>query len=328
MKQLATTSLLVALAVAVAQPADAADPLSKDMPARIEAIPIQTLTLSDEQFLKGDAYGRPTTIAGVLRVAQGSGRLPLVVLVPGSGGINASADVWDRQFESMGISTFMMDSFAGRGIVNTVVDQSQLGRLNMILDLYRSLTALAAHPRVDPNRIAVMGFSRGGQATLYASLKRFHKMWNPSGVDPAVYIALYPPCITTYIGDTDVSDHPIRMFHGTSDDYVEIGPCRGYFARLKATARDVQMTEYPDTWHAYDLPLLPSTPTVAQNAQTTHCVLKEEPIGTIMNSATQKQFSNTDECVGRNPHVAYSASSTHATEDAVKMLLKTVFKLN
>jgi len=328
MKQLATTSLLVALAVAVAQPADAADPVSKEMPARIEAIPIQTLTLSDEQFLKGDAYGRATTIAGILRVAQGSGRLPLVVLVPGSGGINASADVWDRQFESMGISTFMMDSFAGRGIVSTVVDQSQLGRLNMILDLYRSLTALAAHPRVDPNRIAVMGFSRGGQATLYASLKRFHKMWNPGGVDPAVYIALYPPCITTYIGDTDVSDHPIRMFHGTSDDYVEIGPCRGYFARLKATARDVQMTEYPDTWHAYDLPLLPSTPTVAQNAQTTHCVLKEEPIGTIINAATQKQFSNTDECVGRNPHVAYSASSTHATEDAVKTLLKTVFKLN
>src|SRR6266436_1929284 len=230
MKQLVTTSLLVALAFAVAQPADA-DAVSKDTPSRIEAIPIQTLTLSDEQFLKGDAYGRPTTIAGVLRVAQGSGRLPLVVLVPGSGGINASADVWDRQFESMGISTFVMDSFAGRGIVSTVVDQSQLGRLNMILDLYRSLTALAAHPRVDPT----------------------------------VYIALYPPCITTYVGDTDVSDHPIRMFHGISDDYVEIGPCRGYFARLKATAHDIQMTEFPDTWHAYDSPSLPPTPTVVQN---------------------------------------------------------------
>ena len=328
MKQLVTTSVLVALAVAVAQPADAADAVSKDAPARIEAIPIQTLTLSDEQFLKGDAYGRPTTIAGVLRVAQGSGRLPLVVLVPGSGGINASADVWDRQFESMGISTFVMDSFAGRGIVSTVVDQSQLGRLNMILDLYRSLTVLAAHPRVDPNRIAVMGFSRGGQATLYASLKRFHKMWNPGGVDPAVYIALYPPCITTYVGDTDVSDHPIRMFHGISDDYVEIGPCRGYFARLEATANDIQMTEFPDTWHAYDSPSLPPTPTVVRNGQTTHCVLKEEPVGTIINAATQKPFNNADECVGRNPHVAYSASSTHATELAIKTLLKAVFKLN
>jgi dienelactone hydrolase len=328
MKQLVMACLLAALAVAVVRPADAADALSKDAPARIEAIPVQTLTLSDEQFLKGDAYGRPTAIAGVLRIAQGLGRLPVVVLVAGSGGHGTGADVWDRQFQSMGISTFVMDSFAGRGIVSTVVDQSQLGRLNMILDLYRSLAVLAAHPRVDPDRIAVMGFSRGGQATLYAALKRFHKMWNPGGVDPAAYIALYPPCITTYIGDTDVSDHPIRMFHGISDDYVEIGPCRGYFARLKATAKDVQMTEYADTWHAYDSPTMPPVPRVAQNAQTTHCVLKEEPAGTIINTATQKPFSFADACVGRNPHVAYSASSTRATEDAVKTLLKTVFKLN
>lgn len=327
MKQL-TTSVLAMFAIAVAQTAAAADAVSKDTPARIEAIPIQTLTVSDEQFLKGDAYGRPTTIAGVLRVAQGSGRLPLVVLVPGSGGINAAADVWDRQFEAMGISTFMLDSFAGRGIVSTVVDQTQLGRLNGILDLYRALAILAAHPRVDPNRIAVMGFSRGAQTTLYASLKRFHKMWNPGGIDAAAYIALYPPCITTYIGDTDVSDHPIRMFHGISDDYVEIGPCRAYFERLKQTAKDVQMIEYPDTWHAYDFPLLPPTPTVVQNGQTTHCVLREEPAGTIINTATQKPFTYADACVGRNPHLAYSATSTRATEESVKSLLKTVFKLN
>src|SRR5215467_12637167 len=82
MKQLLTTGLLVALAVAVAQPADA-DAISKDTPGRIEAIPIQTLTISDEPFLKGDAYGRPTTIAGVLRVAQGSGRLPLAAFAEG-----------------------------------------------------------------------------------------------------------------------------------------------------------------------------------------------------------------------------------------------------
>ena len=82
MNQLVTT-LLMALALAVAQPVVAADAVSRDIAARVEAIPIQTLTISDEQFLKGDAYGRPTTIAGILRIAQGSGRLPLVILVPG-----------------------------------------------------------------------------------------------------------------------------------------------------------------------------------------------------------------------------------------------------
>jgi hypothetical protein len=98
-----------------------AQPLSKDIAARIEAIPIQTLTISDEQFLKGDAYGKPTTIAGVLRVAQGSGRLPVVIFIAGSSGFGPVSDVWDRQFEEMGISTFAMDSFAGRVIVSTAL---------------------------------------------------------------------------------------------------------------------------------------------------------------------------------------------------------------
>ena len=57
-----------AIVTALILPA-AAQSLSKDIAGRIEAIPIQTLTISDEQFLKGDAYGKPTTIAGALRVA-------------------------------------------------------------------------------------------------------------------------------------------------------------------------------------------------------------------------------------------------------------------
>jgi dienelactone hydrolase len=317
----------VGITVAMAMPATP-QPLSKDIAARIEAIPIQTLTISDEQFLKGDAYGKPTTIAGVLRVAQGPGRLPLVILIAGSGGVAPNADVWDRQFQGMGISTFAMDSFAGRGIVSTVVDQSQLGRLNMILDVYRSLEILAAHPRVDPARIAVMGFSRGGQASLYSSVKRFQRTWNRSGIEPAAYIALYPPCITTFVDDTEVSDRPIRMFHGVSDDYVEIGPCRDYLARLQKTAKDVKMVEFPDTWHAFDYLNLPPVPTVVQSAQTTHCSLKEEPLGTIVNTQTRMPFTYQDQCVGRSPHVAYSATSTRATEDAVKALLRTAFKLN
>ena len=86
-----------AIVTALILPA-AAQSLSKDIAGRIEAIPIQTLTISDEQFLKGDAYGKPTTIAGVLRVAQGSGRLPVVVFIAGSSGLGPVADVWGRQF--------------------------------------------------------------------------------------------------------------------------------------------------------------------------------------------------------------------------------------
>ena len=326
MKKLAIAVLAI-LAVAVAQATLVSVTLAENIEQHTETITIQTVTISDEQFLKGDPSGRPTTISGTLKLAQGSGHLPLVILLHGSGGIEENAALWERLFASVGISTFAIDSFTGRGIVSTVADQSQLGRLNMILDLYRSLAILSAHPAVDPNRIAVMGFSRGGQAALYAALKRFQRIWNPSGIDPAAYIALYAPCITTYIDDTQVTDHPIRIFHGRSDDWVEIAPCRAYFERLKLTAKNVQMTEYPNTWHAFDYPSLPSNPIDVPYAQTTHCVLKEEPMGTIINVATHKPFTSGDDCVGRNAHVAYSVKATRATEDAVGTLLKKVFAL-
>jgi dienelactone hydrolase len=322
------TGIFATLALAIIQSVATANTLSRDIAWWIEAIPIQTLTISDQQFLNGDAAGKPTTIAGVLRIAQSPGRTPLVILMHGSGGFEVNADLWARQFGSAGISTFALDSFSGRGIASTVIDQSQLGRLNMILDLYRSLAVLAAHPLVDPNRIAVMGFSRGGQAALYATLKRFQNMWNTSRIDPAAYIALYPQCNTTYLNETEVTDHPIRIFHGISDDYVAIAPCRAYFERLKQAGKDVQMTEYPDTWHAFDYPSLTSTPTVVHNGQTTNCVLREEAAGTIVNAATDKPFTYADDCVGRNPHVAYSAEATHATEEAVSALLKKIFGLD
>jgi hypothetical protein len=97
MSRCVTIGLLM-LAVAFGQTlAVSANHTSKDLAARIEAIPVQTLTITDEQFLKGDEYGRPTSIAGVLRIAQGSGRLPAVILVHGSGGFNANIDLWDQQ---------------------------------------------------------------------------------------------------------------------------------------------------------------------------------------------------------------------------------------
>ncbi len=315
-------------AIANAPAASAANVAAGDTGAHGETILVQTLTLSDERFLKGETFGLPAIISGNLRVAPGSGRRPLVILVHGSGGIEENITRWEKVFASLGISTFAVNSFTGRGIVSTVADQSQLGRLNMIIDVYRSLAVLAADPRIDPDRIAVMGFSRGGQAALYASLKRFQKMWNPSGIEPAAYIALYAPCVTTYIDDTEVSDRPIRIFHGTSDDWVEIAPCRAYAERLKHTAKDVQMIELPHAWHAFDYPSLPPRPVVVPYAQTTHCELKEEPVGTIVNVATQKPFTPADKCVGKGAHVAYSAQATRATENAVRLLLQRVFGLN
>ena len=80
-----------------------ADPSLKDLAARTEVRAIETLTLTDQQFLTGDKNGKAVTIAGQLRFPQGaSGRLPAVILQHGSGGPNAGHELWSKHFQRDG----------------------------------------------------------------------------------------------------------------------------------------------------------------------------------------------------------------------------------
>jgi dienelactone hydrolase len=301
----------------------------KDVAARVEIYPIPSLTISDQQFLTGDTNGKPVTVGGEFRIAQGDGRLPVVVLMHGSSGVGASIEPWVHQFNSMGISTFVIDGFTGRGLTAVGPNQALLGRLNLILDIYRSLDILAKHPRVNPDRIVLMGFSRGGQATLYASLDRFNKLWNKSGVQFAGYIPFYPDCSTSYLTDTEVAARPIRIFHGTPDDYNPVASCKAYVARLQDAKRDVVLTEYPDSQHAFDAGLLGiNNITVSVNAQTArHCHIKEDEGGVLVNDDTKAPFGYKDSCIELNPHVGGNTATAEQARKAVTDFLRELFKL-
>jgi dienelactone hydrolase len=297
--------------------------------AQTERIEVHSTTLTDTQVLTGSKEGKAVTLAGELRIPRtGTDRLPAVILLHGSGGISGREDGWSRQFNTIGVATFILNSFTGRGLVSTVADQDQLGRLAMTIDAYRALERLAKHPRIDPARIAVMGFSRGGQAALYSSLKRLYRMHGPaSGLEFAAYITLYANCGTTYVDDHDVADRPIRMFHGTADDYVPVAPCRAYVERLRAKGKDVLLTEYADARHVFDNPAL-QTPVRVAHAQTTRgCRLEEGPDGRIINSQTKQPFSNAgDPCVEKGVTIAYNADAHAQALIAVKEFVVTTLK--
>jgi dienelactone hydrolase len=304
-----------------------ADPSVKDLAARTELHPIETLALSVRQFLTGDKNGKAVTIAGELRFPQGAdGRLPAVILQHGSGGPNARDEHWAKTFNEMGIASFLVDSFSGRGLTRISLNRAVFGPYDVILDAYRAFDVLANHPRIDPSRIALMGFSLGGFSSLYSSLKRFQQMWNPRATF-AAHIPLYAGCPTTFIGDTDVSA-PIRQFHGAADDYTPVAPCRAYFERLRAAGRDVLLTEYPGAYHSFDNPLGNKTPTISKGVQSFRaCKLKEEPLGTIINAESGQPFTYQDPCIQTDAHTGYNEAAANATRKAVKDFVRSVFKL-
>ena len=270
------------------------------------------------------------TLAGELRIPQpGNDKLPAIVLLQPSGGFGSNLNRWLPELNGMGIATFALDSFAGRGIVSTTIDQDQLARFAMMFDAYRALELLAKHPRIDARRIALIGFSRGGQSALYASMKRFQKMYTPAGLEFAAYLPFYAICNTTFIDDTDVSEKPIWQFHGSADDYNPVAPCRSYFERLRSAGKDAVLSEYPNAQHVFDYAALPTTPVVQPRNQTTrNCILKEEPLGEIVNAKTGKSFTHSDPCVELGPHLGYNPAATDAAVAAVKAFLHTTFKLN
>jgi hypothetical protein len=84
--------LIFVVAVSLVAAAAFAAP-TDDMAARTELHAIDTLTLSDAQFLSGDGNAKATIITGALRIPRGEGRLPLVVLQHGSGGMAANVEM-------------------------------------------------------------------------------------------------------------------------------------------------------------------------------------------------------------------------------------------
>ena len=319
--------ILAALCLSLSVSVAGAQPAPQGLAARTELHAIDTLTLSDTQFLAGDANAKATTTSGQLRIAPGNGRLPVIMLQHGSGGIGANVEAWAQELGAMGLSTFALDGFTGRGLTQVSSDQALLGRLNFVLDIYRALDILAKHPRVDPQRIILMGFSRGGQAALYASLKRFHKMWNRSGLAFAAYIPFYPDCMTTFVSDTDVAERPIRIFGGTADDYNPIAPCKAYAERLKAAGRDVEVTEYPNAPHGFDNPLGAQPASRSPTSQTVrNCRIEEIPGGILVNAVTNQPFAYTDPCVERGPHLGHDPEATGQARQAVKAFVASVLK--
>ena len=261
---------------------------------QIHAIP--TVTLTPKQFLTGDQNGKPAVVAGALRIPgppAATDKLPAVILVPGVGGLFPSHDHWAEELNSIGIAVFILDPYAGRGAF-TFNEGAQLGQRTVIVDSYRALALLAENPRIDPARIAVMGFSLGGGAGLYSSNERFRKIYGPSTTQFAAHIALYSGCDLIYHDDTKTTGNPYGCFTALQTIRVSIVPCRAYVERLKKAGADVTLTEFADAYHAYDGPYNPTPVTLPEALTIRNCSLEEGENGEIINSKTGKPFDGKD----------------------------------
>jgi len=233
-----------------------AESLTENQKGKIKFDSIPTITLN--QFLNGESGSKTTEISGTLIFPSKKWKepLPAIVLLHGSGGPRAGERHWSKILNKIGIATFIVDSNSARGCPPSTKgvckNYSQHQGMANIVDAYRALELLSTHPKINPNQIAVMGFSVGGKAALYSSLTRFQKMWGPPGLEFAAYMAFYPACNIIFDNDEKISDRPIRIFYGELDEWSSPTLCQKYVNRLNKLGKDVSITIYPGSHHNFD----------------------------------------------------------------------------
>lgn len=294
--------------------------------SRIEIRTFTSQTLSDEQFLSGDKQGPSVTLAGELRFPRqnAAGKLPAAIIIHGSGGINSASQSWAYELNQAGIATFMVDSFSGRGLTQVSTDQAKLGRFAGVLDAFRAVEELALHPRIDANRIALIGTSRGGTAVIYTAMRRFQQAWSPQFKALATF-PLYPSCFDRLDQDEDITV-PIHAFHGEIDDYASKEQCKSWLKRLASAGRVVSSVEYKNAPHSFDNLLGSTTPVASMGAQSTRQCHISEQSGLLVNTDEKKPFTYQDRCVTYHPQTGYEPTATAAVHQAVLDALKQLLK--
>lgn len=292
----------------------------------VEQVEIPSATFSDEQFLRGEAAsGEPVSLKATLKLPDGPGAHPVVILLHGSDGPDSSAvNGWRIALSVMGYATLRIDSFGRRGVQQTSTDLGAVSQFAQIFDAYRAVELLSADARINPEGLVLIGFSRGGTTALYASHQRFHELYGPKTGKIAGYLPFYPACNFELVRGTELVDTPVREFHGAADDWTSPAVCKSYIERLKAAGADIEMTIYDGARHAFDASLARSVVKIDTAQRSFDCMRVEDTDGVLLNRDTGKPFSYADTCVTLGPTAQYDKAATEAAVAAVGEFLAEV----
>jgi dienelactone hydrolase len=183
--------------------------------------------------------------------AQSGGKVPAVVLMHGSAGVEPSMAQWVEALNAIGVATFVVRSFDARGVKRTVEDQSLVPAGADLMDAFQALVYLASNPRIDAQRIGVMGFSRGGTVAFRTAVEAFRKTVVKSDLRFAFHIPVYAGCAQVY-WSPQLSSAPILNLVGTADDYTTAELCERLAKRYADAGASVRTIKYPDAHHSWD----------------------------------------------------------------------------
>jgi len=189
-------------------------------------------------------------IRGYLSKPSGMGPFPAVVLLHSCLGLPKAKRSIAEMFAGWGYVALFVDDFTTRGLRETCATDFGEG----LSDAFGALEYLSGLPYVDPQRIAAVGYSQGGDAALKIASSRFASTFSvPRGLNFKAAVAYYPPCANQ--ADVGLA-MPTLILIGGSDDVTPAADCERLASNQPDARPDFKLAVYPGARHLFDDPEL------------------------------------------------------------------------
>ncbi len=198
----------------------------------------------------------PVEIVGELYRPEGDGPFPAVILLHGSEGMaprvirsHSTLVTWAEWLQEQGYAAFIVDSFSSRNLEWRGYGITTVHSPERAFDILGAVRYLKGLPFIQPEKMAVIGWSHGGGAVLGA---RNRQRRHPDLRLPAM-VAFYPPCrdVAWLAGAS-----PLLILMGQEDTLTPADDCRALVDEAKERG-PIELIVYPETHHAFDNERLP-----------------------------------------------------------------------
>jgi dienelactone hydrolase len=248
--------------------------------ARSSQVSFQSASYLDfRQLLSREAPAATLTVPATLSFPDDvKDRYPAVVVVHTvSGYVEANEGQYAAELRKAGFATLIYDSFAARGSTGLALARSGPGLWpSGVADAYAALRLLAGHPRIDASRIAIAGFSYGGEVAHLTAFAGLRAALDPGEVRFAAHVAYYPAGVFGAIAEPGAyTGSPILMLLGEKDDNLPVAKIESYLSYAKAAGSPapIETVTYSGAYHAWTVPGLTTLRFYPEYPSTKQCPL-------------------------------------------------------
>lgn len=210
--------------------------------------------------IRGDTGPAVTLNAQLFLPARQAGKLPAIIVVPGSGNIGTHHLAEAAALNSAGYAVLIIDPFRGRGIADTITDQGRLTWVASTYDVLAAVRYLQSRSDIDPARIGALGGSRGGTAVMMAAAAPFAEAVLGPGKGLRAVVAGYPWCGTQFQSARLSGEAALLVLQGDRDDWVSVQQCQDAVHAMIVGGQAATMRIVPGALHAFDRADVPPTP--------------------------------------------------------------------